>query len=52
VLLAWLAGRGDLEPTGEPYAVFWNGPFTPWFAKRYEVHQPVRRKAAAPGRGP
>lgn len=52
VLMAWLAGRGDLEPAGEPYAVFWNGPFTPWFAKRYEVHQPVRRKAPAPGRGP
>lgn len=51
VLVAWLAGRSDLEAAGEPYAVFWNGPFTPWFAKRYEVHQPVRRKAAVrPGR--
>lgn len=48
VLLAWLAGRNDLEAAGEPYAVFWNGPFTPWFAKRYEVHLPVRRKPAAP----
>lgn len=52
VLLAWLAGRGDLEPAGEPYAVFWNGPFTPWFAKRYEVHQPVRHKAAGTGKEP
>jgi hypothetical protein len=48
VLLAWLADRSDLEAAGEPYAVFWNGPFTPWFAKRYEVHQPVRRKAPVP----
>ena len=50
VLLAWLAKQADLDPAGEPYAVFWNGPFTPWFAKRYEIHQPVRRRTNAPGR--
>lgn len=44
-LLAWLAQRPDLESQGEPYAVFWHGPFTPWFAKRYEVHLPVRARA-------
>jgi hypothetical protein len=43
-LLAWLETRSDLEVTGEPYAVFWHGPFTPWFAKQYEVHVPVRER--------
>jgi hypothetical protein len=38
----WLATRPDLKAAGEPYGVFWHGPFTPWFAKRYEVHVPVR----------
>lgn len=41
-LLAWLKGQAGLEAAGAPYAVFWHGPFTPWFAKRYEVHVPVR----------
>jgi effector-binding domain-containing protein len=41
-LLAWLANRTDLAAAGEPYAVYWNGPFTPGFLKRYEVHIPVR----------
>ena len=41
-LLAWLEGRSGLKLAGAPYAVFWHGPFTPWFAKRYEVHVPVR----------
>lgn len=41
-LLAWLEGQAGLKPVGAPYAVFWHGPFTPWFAKRYEVHVPVR----------
>ena len=41
-LIAWLATRTDVEAAGEPVAVFWSGPFTPWFVKRYEVHVPVR----------
>lgn len=41
-VLAWLAGQPELTATGEPYAVFWHGPFTPWFAKHFEVHVPVR----------
>ncbi len=28
---------------GEPFAVYWDGPFKPWFMKRAEVHVPVRR---------
>ncbi|MCE2863258.1 MAG: hypothetical protein RIR76_868 [Verrucomicrobiota bacterium] len=41
-ILTWLASRNDVEADGEPVAVFWSGPFTPWFVKRYEVHVPVR----------
>lgn len=41
-LLAWLGQRQDVEAAGPPYAVFWNGPFTPGFLKRFEVHIPVR----------
>ena len=43
-LQRWLAQRTDVEATGTAYAVYWNGPFTPWFLKRYEVHVPVRAK--------
>jgi hypothetical protein len=46
-LLAWLATRTDVEAAGEPVAVFWSGPFTPWFIKRYEVHVPVRLRPKA-----
>ena len=44
-LLFWLAARSDLEAAGEAVAIFWSGPFTPWFVKRYEVHVPVRPRA-------
>jgi len=46
-LLAWIARQPDLEVVGEPYAVYWHGPFTPWFAKRSVVHVPVRAKPPA-----
>ena len=39
----WLADQPGWQPAGEPYGVFWNGPFTPWFLKSYEVHIPVQR---------
>ncbi len=42
-LTRWLDGQADWRRAGDPYAVFWNGPFTPWFVKRFEVHIPVRR---------
>jgi hypothetical protein len=45
-LLAWLKARSDVEAAGEPYAVYWHGPFTPWFLKKSEVHVPVRPKTA------
>lgn len=41
-LLSWLALQPGMEAAGEPYAVYWNGPFTLWFAKQSEVHVPVR----------
>ena len=44
-LLAWVREQPGLEAAGEPYAIFWSGPFTPGFIKRYEVHLPVRETA-------
>ena len=41
-LLAWVATQPGLVADGEPYAVFWSGPFTPGFIKKYEVHVPLR----------
>jgi effector-binding domain-containing protein len=40
-LVAWLARQTGLKAAGEPYGVFWDGPFIPGFLKRYEVHVPV-----------
>ena len=45
-LLAWVAGRADVVADGEAYPVFWDGPFTPWFVKQFEVHLPVRMREA------
>ena len=42
-LKQWLATQTDWRATGEPYGVYWNGPFTPWFLKTAEVHIPVER---------
>lgn len=52
-LLDWLASQPEWEPAGEPYGVYWNGPFTPWFMKRFEVHLPIRPVSGpAPGAEP
>jgi effector-binding domain-containing protein len=45
-LRVWLAQQPGVEAAGEPYAVYWNSPFTPWFAKHSEVHIPVQPKRA------
>ena len=37
----WLTGQDRWKPTGEAKGVFWDGPFTLWFLKRFEVHIPV-----------
>lgn len=42
-LEAWLIKQSKWRATGEPYGVFWDGPFTPWFMKTAEVHIPVER---------
>lgn len=41
-LESWLADQEQWAIDGEPYAVFWNGPFTLWFMKRFEVHVPIK----------
>ncbi|MEZ5276079.1 MAG: heme-binding protein [Opitutaceae bacterium] len=46
-LTAWVAAREDVRITGDAYVVYWNGPFTPWFVKRFEVHLPIERVAAS-----
>jgi effector-binding domain-containing protein len=40
-LQSWLEAQHEWRAAGDPYAVFWNGPFTPWFMKRFEVHIPL-----------
>lgn len=37
LLLEWLAQQAGLRVEGEPFAVYWNGPMTPWFMKHFEV---------------
>lgn len=36
-LLEWIKGQEGLRMAGEPFAVYWNGPMTPWFLKTFEV---------------
>jgi len=45
-LLAWLALQPAVEAAGEPYAVYWNAPYVPFFLKRSEVHVPVRPRSS------
>jgi len=40
-LVAWLAENTRYQAAGEPYAVYWDAPFVPWFMKHSEVHIPV-----------
>jgi len=40
-LLAWMKTQPQLTVIGDPYAVYWNGPFTLGFLKRFEVHLPL-----------
>lgn len=40
-LRGWLAKRTDVKAAGDPYAVYWNSPFVPFFLKHSEVHVPV-----------
>ena len=40
-LLEWVSLQPGLSAIGEPWAVYWNGPMTPWFMKRAEVQVEV-----------
>lgn len=42
-LRAWLKAQKKWREAGEPYAVYWNGPFTLAPFKRSEVHLPVQK---------
>lgn len=46
-LLKWVKDQDDLEVTGDPFAVYWNGPMTPWFMKKFEVLVPVSKLQSA-----
>jgi len=46
-LTAWLALRPEWRADGEPYAVYWNSPFMPWFLRKSEIHVPLTRAVAA-----
>ena len=41
-LIAHLAESKNLEKTGQPYAIFWHGPYVPGFMKHFEIHIPVK----------
>ncbi|HRZ87339.1 MAG TPA: heme-binding protein [bacterium] len=40
----YMLDHPDYLPAGDTYAVFWNGPFTLGFLKRFEVHIPVKKR--------
>jgi len=40
-LLTWLKENPEYEQAGSAYAVYWDGPFIPWFLKRSEIHLPI-----------
>ena len=46
-LTAWLALRPEWRADGEPYAVYWNSPFMPWFLRKSEIHVPLAPTVAA-----
>lgn len=48
-LLQELERNEELVGAGEPYAVFWNGPYVPGFMKRFEVHVPVETAGRTDG---
>ena len=38
----WLDNNKTFESDGDPYGVYWNGPFVPSLLKRSEIHIPIR----------
>jgi DNA gyrase inhibitor GyrI len=53
-LLNWLKDHSAYELAGSAYAVYWDGPFVPWFLKRSEIHLPIRpsEKQSSPNQTP
>ena len=37
----WMTEHPHYKKSGDPYAVYWNSPFVPWFLKRSEIHIPI-----------
>jgi len=40
-LLSWLQAHPEHRRAGDPYAVFWDSPFTPGPLRRFEVHAEI-----------
>ncbi len=40
-LNTWLAKQKEWQTNAAPYVVYWNSPFTLWFARKSEIHIPV-----------
>jgi len=40
-LNTWLAKQTEWQTNAAPYVVYWNSPFTLWFARKSEIHIPV-----------
>lgn len=43
-LMQWIHGQNEIEAIGEPFGVYWDGPVTPWFLKKFEVQVEVRKQ--------
>jgi hypothetical protein len=43
-LLKWIDNQAEVEAVGEPFAVYWDGPFKPWFLKTFEVQVEIENK--------
>ena len=41
-LIEHLATLAEWQPVGKAYAAYWDGPYIPNFAKRFEVHIPIQ----------
>ena len=41
-LVRWIEEQAVYEAAGDAYAVYWDGPYIPWFLKRSEIHLPIR----------
>ena len=48
-LRAWLKQHPEYVVKGEPYGVYWNSPFVPFFLKHSEVHIPVEKSVPTTG---